>query len=463
MTDKQENWLKMAEKESRRARRKRKKEIVKNRRAADKATAVEERRMRAANGTLGNSRTATLRKLGERYGGYDYSVAIMVIIFSLFGVAMVFSAGYYQTINTSDPNPLYYLTKQLGFAVSGWILMFGVANFDYHRYSKLAIPAVLISIGLLVLVLLIGSTTNNAQRWITILGVRITPSELSKFLVIIFTSAFLAKNPDNIRTLKGLGILLLVMGIHFGLIVKQPNLSTAIVIVVIMIAIMIVAGMNLLLLAFPAAAAIGGYFYIIRFRTPYHWYQRLTSFIDPLADRQGDGYQVTQGLIALGNGGVRGLGFGKSIAKNMYLPEPQNDFILAIIGEELGFIGFLILMLCYMFLLYKLMLIAVRAEDKLGFYLATGVAVMLGLQVIINVAVVTSSMPATGITLPFISYGGTSMWSFMISMGISLNVSKKKRSKAKKKKRAQENPAQNAAAQPQPVYSALNSERMGYR
>ena len=225
-------------------------------------------------------------------------------------------------------------------------------------------------------------------------------------------------------------ILLFVMAAHFLLIVRQPNLSTAIVIVMLMIAIMIVGGLNLLFMVLPLGAAVAGYFYIVTFKTPYHWYQRLTSFIDPFADRQGDGYQVSQGLIALGNGGLKGLGFGKSIAKNMYLPEPQNDFILAIIGEELGYIGFLFLMAAYMFLIFRLMMIALKAKDRLGFYLATGVAVMLALQVIINVAVVTSSMPATGITLPFISYGGTSMWTFMRATGIALTVSKRQQKNA---------------------------------
>ena len=365
--------------------------------------------------------------LGRFFSGYDHTVAITVVLFSIFGVAMVFSAGYYQTINTTDPEPLYYLTRQLFFAATGWVFMIGLANFDYHHYAKFTYISLIVSIGLLVIVYLAGTTVNNAQRWISIFGVRITPSELSKLFMIIFTSTYLVKDPRNIRSFKGLSVLVLAMAVHFALIVLQPNLSTAIVIVMIMLAIMIVAGLNLIALIIPLALAVGGYFYIITFKTPYHWYQRLTSFIDPFADRQGDGYQVTQGLIALGNGGLKGLGFGKSIAKNMYLPEPQNDFILAIIGEELGYIGFLLLMLAYIYLLFRLIMIALKAEDRLGFYLATGVAVMLGLQVIINVAVVTSSMPATGITLPFISYGGTSMWTFMMAMGISLNVSRKRR------------------------------------
>ena len=190
-------------------------------------------------------------------------------------------------------------------------------------------------------------------------------------------------------------------------------------------AIMLVAGLNIFFMIVPAIGAVGLYFYIITSKTPLHWYKRIESFMNPFADRQGDGYQVTQGLIALGNGGLKGLGFGRSVAKNLYLPEPQNDFILAIIGEELGFIGFLVLMRLYIILLFRLFMIAIKARDRLGLYLATGVAVMLGLQVVINVAVVTSSMPATGITLPFISYGGTSIWAFMIAMGVALNVSRR--------------------------------------
>ena len=371
--------------------------------------------------------------LGRVIGGYDFVVVVLVALLSFFGVAMVFSAGYYQTINTSDPDPTYYLFRQLFFVLTGFFILLVVANIDYHAYMKLGSIVMLASLALLVLVMVMGSSVNNAQRWISIFGIRITPSEFSKVAMIIFTSAFLAKDPDNIRTVKGLFVLFAVMIAHFILVVRQPNLSTAIVIVFIMGAIMFAAGLSLFFLVVPAAAGVAGYFYIITAKTPYHWYRRITSFTDPFADRQGDGYQVSQGLIALGNGGLKGLGFGRSVAKNLYLPEPQNDFILAVLGEELGFIGFVILMLVYIILITRLIMIALKARDRLGFYLATGVAVMLGLQVIINVAVVTSSMPATGITLPFISYGGTSIWSFMIAIGIALNVSRGKRKAVRKK------------------------------
>lgn len=385
-----------------------------------------ERRARKKGNFVGEAKTFG-NQLGTVIGGYDFGVVVMVVVLSLFGVAMVFSAGYYQTINSTKPDPTYYLFRQLFFVLTGFFIMLVVANFDYHLYTKFGNLIMIVSLLLLVLVMLIGSSVNNAQRWISILGIRITPSEFSKVAMIVFTSVFLAKDPDNIRTLKGLSVLFTVMVLHFGLVVMQPNLSTAIVIVAIMGAIMLVAGLNLLFLAVPAAAGVFGYFYIITAKTPYHWYRRITSFMDPFADRQGDGYQVSQGLIALGNGGLKGLGFGRSVAKNLYLPEPQNDFILAVLGEELGYIGFVILMLVYILLMFRLIMVALRATDRLGFYLATGVAVMLGLQVVINVAVVTSSMPATGITLPFISYGGTSIWSFMIAIGIALNVSKRRK------------------------------------
>ncbi|MCQ2563121.1 MAG: FtsW/RodA/SpoVE family cell cycle protein [Mogibacterium sp.] len=369
------------------------------------------------------------RGLGRVVSGYDFGVVVFVLVLSLFGIAMVFSAGYYQTINTANPNPTYYLVRQAVWVVSGLFIMLVVANIDYHVYMKIGNLIMIISLGLLVAVILTSSTVGGAQRGL--FGLNITPSEFSKVAIIVFTSCYLVKDPSAIRSAKGLGVLLIVMGLHFYLIVRQPNLSTAIVLVAIMISIMLVAGLNILFMALPAAGAVAGYFYIITAKVPEHWYNRINSFMDPFADRQGSGYQVTQGLIALGNGGLKGLGFGRSVAKTLYLPDPQNDFILAVIGEELGYIGFVLLMLVYIILICRLFMVALKARDKLGFYLATGVAVMLGLQVIINVAVVTSSMPATGITLPFISYGGTSMWSFMIAIGIALNVSRKQRTAKK--------------------------------
>ena len=377
------------------------------------------------------TKNGMLTNVGRFFGGYDMTVLVMVLILSIFGVAMVFSAGYYSTVNSSDPNPLYFLIRQSFWVVTGLVIMIFVSNFDYHQYYTWANAAAITSLVLLVLVLLVGIEVNGAQRWLGYGSARITPSELSKLFMIVWTSVFLASNPENIKSKNGLLTLFGVMAAHFALIVKQPNLSTAIVVCAIMFAIMFVAGLDYKWLGAIVGIGAVGTFAILTFMKDTHWYSRLTNWIDPFADAQGEGYQVSQSIIALGNGGVKGLGFGKSIAKNLYLPEPQNDFILAVIGEELGYVGFLLLMLAYFFLLYRLIVVALKATDRLGFYLATGVAVMLGLQVIINVAVVTASMPATGITLPFISYGGSSMWSFMAAIGIALNVSRNSK-KAKK-------------------------------
>lgn len=356
----------------------------------------------------------------------NLSVIITVVALAIFGVIMVFSAGYYQTVNLDKPDTYYYLRKQGMFAITGLIIMFFVSNFDYHKYYRWS--GVLVGISILLLLVLLtplGVNVNGATRWIYV-GITITPSEISKLCIIIWTSVYFNRYPDGAKRWMNNGLfnVFIIMLIHAGLIMLQPNLSTAIVVCAIMAALAIVAGMNLGYIVGILGAGALGVVGILTFGKNTHWYSRITSFMNPFAEAQGDGYQVTQGLIALGNGGLKGLGWGNSISKNLYLPEPQNDFILAIIGEELGFLGVCILMAAYIYLLYQCMMIAIRAKDRLGMYLATGVSVMLALHVIINVAVVTSSMPATGITLPFVSYGGTSIWVFMAGMGIVLNVSR---------------------------------------
>lgn len=362
----------------------------------------------------------------------NHKILLLVLAITFFGVFMVFSAGYYQTVNLADPDPFMFLKKQGVWAVLGLILLTFSTCVDYHQYNRFGNVIILMSLLLLVAVLLVGRTVNGAQRWIFIFGVQVTPSELSKLAVIVFTSVYLAANPKRIHG-KYMATLMMIMALHFALIVKQPNLSTAIVVCAIMMGIMFIAGLDMRIIYAMFGLGVGGMVFILNFMKNTHWYDRLTSWMDPFADAQGTGYQVSQGLIALGNGGLTGLGPGNSIAKNLYLPEPQNDFILAIIGEELGFIGIVVLMLAYIVLFTMCIMTAAKAKDRLGFYLAAGVAIMLGLQVVINVAVVTASMPATGITLPFVSYGGTSLLVFMYSLGIVLNISKGQSNKSRQK------------------------------
>lgn len=359
---------------------------------------------------------------------YNFRILAYVIILVVFGLAMVLSAGYYTTVNMNDPKPFYFLKRHGGYVITGFIWMYFLSRYDYHKYKKFANWSLVISIvGLSLVFTPIGITVNFATRWIGYGNFRITPSEFSKLLMIIFTSVFLAEDPKKVRDfLRGVMPLLMIAAIHFGLIVKQPNLSTAIVIVAIMIGIMFVAGLSPGYFLLGGVFGIGGTAFILKKLPDSHWYSRLTNWIDPFKDFHGAGYQLSQSLLAIGTGGIFGKGIGKSVAKNLYLPEPQNDFILAIIAEELGFVGVFLLMTVYMLLIYEGFKVASRADDKLGLFLASGITIMLALQVIINVAVVTASMPTTGITLPFVSYGGTSIWVFMMSIGILLNISRGK-------------------------------------
>ena len=377
---------------------------------------------------ISSSRKFFSSAMSSLYTDSDFAIFLLVAVLTMFGVVMVFSAGYYSTLAKST-DAYYFLKRQIAFAVSGFAILLAFSKIDYHSYSKYYKQIAIFSVVMLLLLFTpLGVTVNFARRWIFIGPIRITPSEISKLAMIIFTATYLAENPKKAKQgLAGMSVILGLMAVHAGLIIKQPNLSTAIVIVAIMIGILFVGGLAWRYIIVAIGSLVAGMISILIFFRNTHWYSRLTNWMDPFKDAQGEGYQVSQSIIALGNGGFKGLGLGKSISKNLYLPEPQNDFILAIIGEELGFIGIFIMMVVYLVLIWRCIMVSSKAKDKLGLFMAAGIAIMLGLQVIVNVAVVTASMPATGITLPFVSYGGTSLWVFMASMGIMLNISKQGR------------------------------------
>lgn len=356
----------------------------------------------------------------------DFLLAILTIALVIFGIIMVFSASYYQSINESG-SPYSYLIRDIIWAVMGSVLMLLTAAFDYRKYKKIALPALIVSFVLLVLLMIpgVGHESNGAVRWLGVGGFTIMPGEIAKIALIIFVAWYLSEEPQRILSIKrGILPLLCICGIYGGLILMQPNMSTAITVVAIVILMMVVAGMKWRYFLGLAGAGLSGIMAIIFLNPESHWAKRFTSFLDPFADASGDGYQVVQSLMALGSGGLFGVGLGKSIQKNLYLPEPQNDFILAIIGEELGFIGILLLLAAYIVLIWRGIHIAVNAPDQFGTLLASGIVSMLAIQVVLNIAVVTSSMPPTGITLPFVSYGGNALLLFMGSMGILLNISR---------------------------------------
>ena len=348
-----------------------------------------------------------------------FSVAILVI----FGIVMVFSASYYTSLNTNG-DAYYYLKREIIWAILGTTGMVVTSRLSYKVYRKYALFVVAVALVLLVLTLTpLGVSINEAKRWIGVGPITIMPGELAKPAVAMFVAKFLSDKPNIIQDFrKGVLPMYGLIVVFAGLIMKQPNMSTAVTLTCIILFIMIAAGMKWIHLALTGLVGVlGGVILILM--EPYRL-ARATSFLNPFNDPLGTGFQAVQSLLALGSGGLFGVGLGKSIQKTLYLPEPMNDFIFAIIGEELGLIGCLAVLAVYMIFIWRGIHIAIHAKDLYGSLLATGLTAMVAVQVVFNIAVVSSSMPPTGVALPFISWGGNSLAILMASAGILVNISK---------------------------------------
>lgn len=362
----------------------------------------------------------------KRIGPMDFPLMITTLLLVLIGVVAVFSASFYSSISESG-SPYGFAIKQVVFAIIGLICMILSTKMNYHVWRTFSMPILGISFFLLFIVIAgAGSTVNGATRWIRIFGFSLMPGEISKFSMIISTAAYISAKPSRINTVKGLSPIIICLGLAGYLIMKQPSLSVAATLAVIVMFMLIVAGLNKMFLigggTLFAAALI---FAIIGDRDGYR-FARVTGFLHPFKDASGDSFQVVQSLMALGSGGIFGVGIGKSIQKTMYLPEPHNDFIMAIIGEEVGFVGLLVIIVLYVILIWRGVIIAINAPDLFGTLLATGIVSMVATQVVFNIGVVTSSLPATGVAMPYISYGGNALIIFMTCSGILLNISKKR-------------------------------------
>ena len=355
----------------------------------------------------------------------DLIIVFLVSLLVVFGTVMIFSASYYPS-DTNAYNPYYFLKRQLIWVIGGAIGMWICSKIDYHFWARLWIIVPVICTLLLVIVLTpVGTEAYGSIRWIKVGPITIMPGELAKVGIILFVTGFFSRHPKwNDNFWKGIVPTVAVAGLYGGLIMLQPNMSTAFTVCLIAGGMLLVAGIKWRHVAvLGGAACVAGAVFIFADSDGYR-YNRFMSFLDPFADPLGNGWQVVQSLYALGTGGLTGLGLGNSVQKNLYLPMAQNDFILAIIGEELGFVGILALILVYMLLVWRGCHVAMNAKDYTGMMLASGITMMVGIQVVINIAVVTSCMPPTGIVLPFVSYGGNALLIFMGAMGILLNISK---------------------------------------
>lgn len=354
----------------------------------------------------------------------DYTLLITVFLLLSLGLIMVLSASSPTAISEGSSSYAYFI-RQLLFAVLGLFAMFSISKIDYRFYKKVYRLGYFISIALLILVLLIGKEVNGAKRWIMIPGISsFQPSELVKLLMIILYATVLTRDRDELGGFfKGIVKHILYLVPIALLLMLEPHLSATLVIAGICILMMVFAGCKLWQMVVPGlCVGIPGLIYII-INSAYRL-KRVTTFLDPWSDQLRDGWQVIQSLYAIGSGGLFGLGLGQSKQKYLYLPEPQNDFIFSVLAEELGFVGCVFVIILFAILIWRGILIAMKAPDMFGSLLAIGITSLFALQVIINIAVVTSSMPATGMPLPFFSYGGTALFIIMCEVGILLNISR---------------------------------------
>lgn len=346
----------------------------------------------------------------------DYTLLITVLLLLALGLIMVLSASSPTSLSESG-NSYKYFIKQSIFAVAGIVCMYMISKIDYRFYKKLYKPSYILSIILFILVLIIGKKINGARRWIYVTEtLSFQPSELVKFLMIIFYAGILTKNRKELgKFFKGWVKHLAFLIPIIALLLLQPHLSASIVIIGICVVMMIIAGCKPMQMIIPGLVLGIPTLIGIIILEPYRL-SRVTTFVNPWSDELGKGWQVIQSLYAIGSGGLFGAGLGQSKQKYLYLPEPQNDFIFSVLAEELGFIGCVFVIVLFAIFIWRGILIAMKAPDMFGSLVAIGITSLVAIQVIINIAVVTSSMPATGMPLPFFSYGGTALFILLCEM-----------------------------------------------
>lgn len=375
-----------------------------------------------------NSILSAIRKHSNSIGEIDYTFLLLTVVLTIIGLVMLLSAST-PAANIKFGKSYYFFIRQFIFTALGIVFMYAISFIDYHTYKKYANVGILVGIVLLILVLIphIGIERNGSRRWISLGFTDFQPTELVKFLIALFFASSISERRYDLTKFEGLmkyGLWLLAI---VAPIMLETHLSGAIVIAGIAICLLIIGGASMKYVFLGGAALLGGgtaVALLIPSRAA-----RLISFLHPFDDPQGRGYQIIQSLYAIGSGGVFGRGLGQSMQKYSYLPEPYNDFIFSIVSEELGFVGAVFIILLFAGLVIRGIKIALEAPDAFGMLLTIGIMSQIAIQTILNVAVVTSSVPNTGVTLPFFSYGGTAMMMLLMEMGVVLNVSRNARNR----------------------------------
>ena len=358
-------------------------------------------------------------------GKLDITFLSFVLILLTIGLVMLFSASYAFSYEHYG-NSYKFITRQALFAVVGVAVMLVISKIDYHVWRKFAVVLYLAAIAMLVFVKAMPPMLKgkDVKRWIVIGPINFQPSEIAKFAVILLFSSLIAANYKQMKSLKFVAFLVLLLAVPCGLVVIEPHLSATVLIFAIGIVLLIVGGIQKRYIIGGVIVGTGGGILAIATGIISYGSDRIKYWLDPWADAKYKGFQTIQSLLAIGSGGVLGRGIGQSRQKYLWLPEPHNDFIFAIVCEELGLIGALVIILFFCLLVWRGFTIAMRAQNKFGSLLAIGLTFQVGLQAMLNIWVVTNTIPNTGISLPFFSYGGTSLLILLAEMGIVLSVSR---------------------------------------
>ncbi len=357
-------------------------------------------------------------------GKIDIAFLSFVLILLSIGLVMLFSASYAYSY-TYFGNSYRFIMRQAIFAVIGVALMLIISKIDYHILKKFAWLIYAVTVGMLVLVLILPASTElDVKRWLAIGSFSFQPSEIAKFAIVVIFSAWLSTNAEKLKKIKYLAWMVLLLGIVCILVVSEPHLSATVLIFSLGIVLLIVAGLQARWIVAGAGLGVGGLLFLIFSGAISYGSDRIAYWLDPWADPSGKGYQTIQSLLAIGSGGILGRGIGQSRQKYLWVPEPHNDFIFSIVCEELGLIGAMVIILLFCALIWRGFTIAARAQDRFGTFLAIGLTFQVGLQAILNILVVTNTIPNTGISLPFFSYGGTALVILLCEMGVVLSVSR---------------------------------------
>ncbi|OMD75378.1 putative lipid II flippase FtsW [Paenibacillus odorifer] len=373
-------------------------------------------------------------------GTPDFQLLILTLLLVGFGLVMVFSASSSLTLASSKfgNDPLYFIKRQVIWIVLGTVVMFISMNIHYSKFKKWYVPIFIITV-ILLLVVAFSEKINGAKSWLSIGKLGIQPTELAKISIILYISALITKKGERFRDFRtGYIPVMVIVGIVAGLIMMQPDLGSCLILVATSGLVIYAGGASMKHILGSIALLVLGVGLVVGAKaaidslspsdkatdTQDYRKGRIVAFLDPYQVAEGDGYNIIQSLTALGQGGVSGSGFGKSIQKLDYLKYPYTDFIFPVIGEEFGFLGTSIFLMLYLYFIWRGILIALRCKDPFGTLVGIGIMGLIAIQAFVNIGGVTNTIPLTGVTLPFISYGGSSLLVSMLCMGIMLSISR---------------------------------------